>query len=69
MILPGEAAKRARERKELTRKELARRAGVPINVVSRFERGKSDPRLSTVELLADTLGLSIDEYVGHFAKK
>jgi transcriptional regulator with XRE-family HTH domain len=61
----SDAARSARKRKGITREHLSKISGVPVAVISRIERGKTNPRLSSVELLADALGLSIDEYVGH----
>lgn len=60
----SEATRRARERKGLTRKKLAELSGVSVNVIKDIEHGRCNPRLATVELLADALGLPLDEYVG-----
>ena len=65
----SEAARIARERKGVTKRTLAKRSGVHINIIDRLERGKTDPRLSSVELLADALGISVDEYIGHVVQK
>ena len=67
----GEYARRARERKFISIKELSFISGVPKNTISRVEHDLVDPRLSTIELLAEALGVSIDEYVGYqiFLKK
>lgn len=67
----GEYARRARERKYISIKELSSLSGVPKNTISRVEHDLVDPRLSTIELLAEALGVSIDEYVGYqiFPKK
>ena len=61
----GEYARRARERKYISIKELSFLSGVPKNTISRVEHDLVDPRLSTIELLAEALGVSIDEYVGY----
>lgn len=61
----GEAAKEARLRKGFSIQELSEKSGVTLNSIYRLENDKNTPLLSTVELLADALGLSIDEYVGH----
>lgn len=65
----SEAARIARERKGVAKRTLAKRSGVHVNIIDQLERGKTDPRLSSVELLADALGLSIDEYIGHRVQK
>lgn len=61
----GEYARRAREKKFISIKELSFISGVPKNTISRVEHDLVDPRLSTIELLAEALGVSIDEYVGY----
>lgn len=61
----GEAAKEARLRKGFSIQELSEKSGVTLNSIYRLENDKNTPLLSTVELLADALGMSIDEYVGH----
>jgi transcriptional regulator with XRE-family HTH domain len=48
-----------------TQRDLAERADLPTNTVSRFERGELVPLWTKVVLLADALGVSLDE----FAKK
>ena len=55
-----------REKRGLTQLELARRSGISQVTISALEIGRnSGGNLDTIELLADALGLSIDEYVGH----
>ena len=65
----GEYARRAREKKYISIKELAFLSGVKRDTISRIERDLVDPRLSTLELLAAALGVSIDEYVGRHEPK
>ena len=58
--------RQARKRAGLTIKQLDRSSGVGYSTVSELERDiRNDCRISTLELLADTLRISIDEYVGH----
>ena len=55
-----------REKKGLTQLELAELSGIHQVTISALEIGRnSGGNLDTIELLADALGLSIDEYVGH----
>lgn len=49
--------------------ELAERSGVTSNQISNLERERSWGRLDTITLLADALGLSIDEYIGHEVRR
>jgi transcriptional regulator with XRE-family HTH domain len=48
-----------------TQRDLAGRASLPSNTISRFERGELVPLWTKVVLLGDALGVSLDE----FAKK
>ncbi len=58
----GKRVRDAREARELTQEELARRAGVPLNRVGRIETGTvTDPHYSTLSRIADGLGLSVAE--------
>lgn len=56
----------SREKKGLTIIQLSNASGIAVNTISSLERNnRYGGWLITVEILADTLGLSIDEYVGH----
>jgi len=58
----GKRVRDAREARELTQEELARRAGVPLNRVGRIETGAvTDPHYSTLSRIADGLGVSVGE--------
>ena len=62
----GEIMRRWRERAGLSQCELAKLSGISQVTISALEKGRnSGGNLDTIELLADALGLSIDEYVGH----
>ena len=60
----GEAMRAARKKAGLSLEELAERAGVQKNTIGRVERNEHVGRIDTIELLADVLGISIDEYIG-----
>ena len=62
----GEIMRKWRERAGLTQCELAKLSGISQATICTVEIGRnSGGNLDTIELLADALGLSIDEYVGH----
>lgn len=62
----GETMRKWRERARLTQCELAKLSGISQATICAVEIGRnSGGNLDTIELLADALGLSIDEYVGH----
>lgn len=65
----GEAMREARKKAGLTVRELGERSGLHWSMIASLERGVHGPSLTTVEILADALGLSIDEYVGHKVKE
>lgn len=52
---PGTAIRSARLEGGLTQAELAHRIGVTQSVVARWERGAVEPRISTLERIADAL--------------
>ena len=54
-----------REKRGLTQYELADLSGVTQKTIWALEHDKNNGSVTTVELLADALGLSIDAYVGH----
>lgn len=54
-----------REKRGLSQYELAAVSGVTQKTICALENSKNNGFVTTVELLADALGLSIDEYVGH----
>lgn len=61
----GETMRMHRERAGLSQYELADLSGVTQKTIYALENNKNNGSVTTVELLADALGLSIDEYVGH----
>ena len=65
----AEHMREAREKAGLTLRKLGEMSGVWYVTIGRLERGERNGNLSTVELLADALGISIDEYVGHTVKR
>lgn len=61
----GESMRAAREKAGLSRNKLAQKSGVAVSCISVYERDQFEPKISKVEILADALGISIDEYIGH----
>ena len=49
----------------LSLRELGEKAGVQFVTVCRLENDRHAGNIATIELLADALGVSIDEYIGH----
>lgn len=62
----GEYMRKARQRAGLTIRQLATLSGVSANAIGGLERSRRiSGQYMTIEVLADALGLSIDEYTGH----
>ena len=61
----GDYMRKARRDAGLTLRQLADASGVHFNTISRYERGLYQGCIDNIEILADTLGLTIDEYIGH----
>jgi transcriptional regulator with XRE-family HTH domain len=57
----GRNLRRARERAELTQEQVAERSGVHATEVSRIEGGKRDPKVSTVQRLAEAIGVTASD--------
>jgi transcriptional regulator with XRE-family HTH domain len=53
----GKNLRAARKKLGLTQEEVAERSGVQAGEVSRIERGKRDPQVSTLEKLAGAVEL------------
>jgi transcriptional regulator with XRE-family HTH domain len=59
----GLRLRQLREQKGLSVRALAEKAGVDFSAINRIELGKSTPKLSTLEKLAKTLGVSIRDLI------
>lgn len=57
----GEKVSRLRRERKWTQSELADKAGITQNQVSRIEKGKTRPRGSTIQGLADALGVEPED--------
>ncbi len=53
--------KNCRERKHMTQEELAAKSQLSINVISRLERGVTNPRLSTIYKMSLILDASVSD--------
>ncbi len=63
----GECMRHARNRARVSIRQLSKLSGVPCGTISMLENNASRcGRIDTIELLADALRISIDEYVGHY---
>lgn len=58
----AEAVQHLRAVKGLSQRELAERAGVGQVLIARLELDQTDPRLSTLEKLAEALGIGLVDF-------
>lgn len=56
----GQQIRDARKEKNLTLKELGEKVGVSESVMSRYEKGKQNLTLETLQKVADALGLNFN---------
>ncbi|WP_432010206.1 helix-turn-helix transcriptional regulator [Streptomyces cucumeris] len=59
----GDRIRAARLHRSLTQERLAERAGLDRQAVNRVEQGHQSPRLDTLLLLADALGVPLSHLV------
>ena len=60
----GENLRRLRERRYLTQRELAQKAGVSTDTVAKLETDRAEPRLRTIRRLAKALEVHPDALTG-----
>lgn len=53
----------ARERLNLTQKQLSEIAGIRQNTISNYENNKTTPSISNVKILADALKIDTNELI------
>lgn len=56
-----------RKQKNMTQEELAERLNVSVGVISKWERGASEPEISILTDMASVFGLSVDALIGYEA--
>lgn len=63
----GKVLVRTRQRLGITQYQLAKRTGRSVQHLSQIEHGKSEPRISTVIMLAKALGVDVGDFVREVA--
>ena len=56
----GKSIKERRKSLNVNQQTLSELAGVAINTLVAIERGESNPKISTLLIILDTLGLQLD---------
>lgn len=65
----GKRLQEARQRAGFTQQQLCATAGLSYSTLAKIERGAiKSPSIFTIQSIADTLGLSLDELLGHEVK-
>lgn len=66
MSMAGRMLREARARARLTQRRLAEKSGIPQETIARIERGRSDPRVNTLDrlLAACEFGLEVMPRLG-----
>lgn len=57
----GNKLRKARERKELTQEEVAKKSGVSVNYYARIERGEVNPSVEKIHKIIVALGVKSSE--------
>lgn len=60
----GARVRAVREGRALTQREVAERAGVGMEQISRIENGRRQPRATTIRRLAEALGVPVETLTG-----
>ena len=53
-----------RKQKDMAQGELAEKIGIPQSQISRYEKGKLQPTITTLEWLCDALDVTATELLG-----
>ena len=65
----GDHMRRARRRAGLSQRALSKMSGIHQQTINSLENGYVQGTISTIETLADAIGISVDEYIGHVVTK
>ena len=60
MSMAGRMVREARRRANLTQRQLSAKAGIPQETIARIERGRVDPRVTTLDRLLEASGHGLE---------
>jgi transcriptional regulator with XRE-family HTH domain len=60
MSMAGRMVREARHRAGLTQRQLSAKAGIPQETIARIERGRVDPRVTTLDRLLEACGYGLE---------
>jgi transcriptional regulator with XRE-family HTH domain len=65
----GDYMRQARLRAGFSQRALSKISGIHQQTINSLENGYVQGTISTIETLADAIGISVDEYIGHVVTK
>ncbi|MBD8489906.1 helix-turn-helix domain-containing protein [Echinicola sp. CAU 1574] len=68
-MLLGKNLKYLRKGKQMTQENLSDQLGIKRTMISAYEDGRSEPKLSTLKLIGDIFSVSLDELLYHDIEK
>lgn len=60
MSMAGRMLREARARAHLTQRGLAQKSGIPQETIARIERGRTDPRVNTLDRLLEACEFGLE---------
>lgn len=60
MSMAGRMVRDARRRAGITQRQLSAKAGIPQETIARIERGRVNPRVTTLDRLLEACGLGLE---------
>jgi len=60
MSMAGRMVREARRRAGMTQRQLAAKSGIPQETIARIERGRTDPRVSTLDRLLEACEFGLE---------
>jgi len=60
MSMAGRMVRDARKRAQLTQRELAAKSGIPQETIARIERGRANPRVTTLDRLLEACDYGLE---------
>ena len=61
----GSLIRRLRREQGMTQQQLAKRLGIPYQSIGQWERGMRNPKIETLQAIADAIGVSLDYLLGN----
>ena len=59
----GKKIVQERKKAKLSRESLARKCGVSVSAIQKYERGERLPKLETIQKIADVLNVPVSQFL------